>query len=59
MSNFDRVQHKSKTNGTIGSEMRVSFCKNRPRGAHSIIITGKFVSQCVEQGAEIRQMSGM
>ncbi|AVJ19454.1 hypothetical protein CLM71_21080 [Serratia sp. MYb239] len=30
VTNFDPAQRKSKTNGIIGSEMAVSFCKNAP-----------------------------
>ncbi|AUU10801.1 hypothetical protein MC51_017070 [Serratia marcescens] len=41
-ANFDRVARKSKTNGTIGCEMAVSFCKDETDCAHCFNITGRF-----------------
>ncbi|WP_073970290.1 hypothetical protein [Serratia ficaria] len=42
-ANFERVAHKSKTNGIIGSEMAVSFCKDETHCARCFNIAGKFV----------------
>nr|QOW96759.1 Orf8 [Serratia marcescens] len=41
-ANFDRVARKSKTNGIIGCEMAVSFCKDETDCAHCFNITGRF-----------------
>ena len=41
-ANFDRVTRKSKTYGTIGSEMAVSFCKDETHCARCFNIVGRF-----------------
>ncbi|QBX68133.1 hypothetical protein BSR03_07280 [Serratia proteamaculans] len=41
-ANFDRVARKSKTYGTIGNEMPVSFCKDETHCARCFNIAGRF-----------------